>query len=208
MYAIVKTGSKQYKVAAGDFINIEKIDGKVGDKIELETIFTSDAGKVNANPKTVVKTKVVVEIVDQFKDKKVIVFKFKKRKNYQRKVGHRQPLTRVKIISVGSEKATDKATDSKKTTASTKKSTTKKSVTKSDTNNKVEQKKTSSAKKEATSNKESNSKKETTTKKATTTKKEVSPKKAKTQKSETSSKKTVAFPKPKTQVKSVENKGE
>lgn len=124
MYAIVKTGSKQYKVSAGDFINIEKIDGKVGDKVELETIFTSDGGKVVADPKEAAATKVVGEIVEQFKDKKVIVFKFKKRKNYQRKVGHRQPLTRVKIVSVGDELAKDEKKAAPKKEATPKKEET------------------------------------------------------------------------------------
>ena len=101
MYAIVNTGSKQYRVSEGDFINIEKIEGEAGDKVELETIFVSDGGKIEADPSKAAATKVVAEIVEQFKDKKVIVFKFKKRKNYQRKVGHRQQLTRVKIVSVG-----------------------------------------------------------------------------------------------------------
>jgi large subunit ribosomal protein L21 len=104
MYAIIKTGSKQYKVQAGDFINIEKLDGEVGDKVEFEAIFVSDDGKVIADPKKAAATKVEGEIVEQFKDKKVIVFKFKKRKNYQRKVGHRQPLTRVQILAVGDDK--------------------------------------------------------------------------------------------------------
>ena len=101
MYAIVKAGSKQYRVSEGDFINIEKIEGEAGDKVELETIFVSDGGKIEADPSKAAATKVVAEIVEQFKDKKVLVFKFKKRKNYQRKVGHRQQLTRVKIVSVG-----------------------------------------------------------------------------------------------------------
>ena len=105
MYAIIKAGSKQYRVKAGDAINIEKVEGKVGDKIELEAIFVSDSGKIVADPAKAAETKVTAEIVEQFKDKKVIVFKFKKRKNYQRKVGHRQPLTRVRITAVGSEKA-------------------------------------------------------------------------------------------------------
>lgn len=101
MYAIVNTGSKQYRVSEGDFINIEKIAGEAGDKVELDTIFVSDSGKIVSDPAKAAATKVVAEIVEQFKDKKVIVFKFKKRKNYQRKVGHRQQLTRVKIVSIG-----------------------------------------------------------------------------------------------------------
>ena len=115
MYAIVRTGSKQYKVEAGDFLNVEKLDGKVGDKVALEVVFVSDGGKIEADPKKAAATKVEAEIVEQFKDKKVIVFKFKKRKNYQRKVGHRQQLTRVKILCVGDEVAKEKKKPAKKT---------------------------------------------------------------------------------------------
>ena len=82
MYAIVKTGGKQYKVAPGDRINIEKLDAEV------------DPAKAAA-------TKVVATVIEQFKGEKVLVFKFKKRKNYKKLRGHRQQLTRVEIKSVG-----------------------------------------------------------------------------------------------------------
>ena len=117
MYAIIKTGAKQYKVQPGDALNVEKLDGKVGDKVEFEAIFTSDGGKIVADASDASKTKVTAKIVEQFKDKKVIVFKFKKRKNYQRKVGHRQPLTRIFILSVGDEKAPEKKATKKATGA-------------------------------------------------------------------------------------------
>ena len=95
MYAIVKTGGKQYKVAAGDYLNIEKLDAEVGAKVPLTAIAVVDGAK----------TKVEAEVVEQFKGEKQIIFKFKKRKNYKRTRGHRQNLTRVKIVSVGSAKA-------------------------------------------------------------------------------------------------------
>ena len=82
MYAIVKTGGKQYKVAPGDRINIEKLD-------------------VEADPAKAAATKVVATVIEQFKGEKVLVFKFKKRKNYKKLRGHRQQLTRVEIKSVG-----------------------------------------------------------------------------------------------------------
>ena len=87
MYAIVKTGGKQYKVAPGDRINIEKLDAEVGADVEL--------------PAKAAATKVVATVIEQFKGEKVLVFKFKKRKNYKKLRGHRQQLTRVEIKSVG-----------------------------------------------------------------------------------------------------------
>lgn len=165
MYAIVRTGSKQYKVQAGDFLNVEKISGEVGDKVSLEVIFVSDGGKVTADPKAAAATKVEAEIVEQFKDKKVVVFKFKKRKNYQRKVGHRQQLTRLKVLCVGDEVAKEKKKPAKKaaakTTTAKKKTEAKPKAAAKDT--KAEETKpkktTSSSTKKATS----------TTKKTTTT---------------------------------------
>ena len=94
MYAIVKTGGKQYKVAPGDKINIEKLNVEPGDKVELEAICVVDGDKV-----------VVATVLEQFKGDKALVFKFKKRKNYKKLRGHRQNLTRVKIESVGTAKA-------------------------------------------------------------------------------------------------------
>ena len=103
MYAIVKTGGKQYKVAPGDKLNIEKLDAAVGDKVELEAICVVDGGKVELADAG--KTKVVAVVLDQYKGEKKLVFKFKKRKNYKKLRGHRQQLTRVQIESVGSAKA-------------------------------------------------------------------------------------------------------
>lgn len=105
MYAIVKTGGKQYKVAPGDKINVEKLEGQVGDKVNLTAICVVDGKNVVADPAEAEKTPVVATIVEQFKDKKKIIFKFEKRKNYARKRGHRQQLTRIAIESIGSEKA-------------------------------------------------------------------------------------------------------
>ena len=98
MYAIVKTGGKQYKVAPGDRINIEKLDAEVG---ELPVICVVDGETVEADPAKAAATKVVATVIEQFKGEKVLVFKFKKRKNYKKLRGHRQQLTRVEIKSVG-----------------------------------------------------------------------------------------------------------
>ena len=101
MYAIVKTGGKQYKVAVGDKLNIEKLDVAVGEKVELPAICVIDGDKVEADPAKAAATKVVATVIEQFKGDKQIVFKFKKRKNYKRLRGHRQQLTRVQIESIG-----------------------------------------------------------------------------------------------------------
>ena len=100
MYAIVKTGGKQYKVAAGDYLNIEKLDAEVGAKVPLTAIAVVDGDKVVADPAKAAKTKVEAEVVEQFKGEKQIIFKFKKRKRYHRLKGHRQQLTKVKITKV------------------------------------------------------------------------------------------------------------
>ena len=77
MYAIVKTGGKQYKVAPGDKLNIEKLDAAVGDKVELEAICVVDGAKVEADPAKAAATKVTAIILEQFKGEKQLVFKFK-----------------------------------------------------------------------------------------------------------------------------------
>ena len=105
MYAIVKTGGKQYKVAPGDKLNIEKLDAAPGDKVELPAICVVDGDKVEADPEKAAATKVTAVVLEQFRDKKKIVFKFKKRKNYKKMRGHRQYLTRVEIESIGAAKA-------------------------------------------------------------------------------------------------------
>ena len=105
MYAIVKTGGKQYKVAPGDRLNVEKLDAEVGAKVDLEAIRVVDGEKVEADPAKAAATKVVAVVLEQFKGEKKLLFKFKKRKNYKKLRGHRQRLTRIEIESVGSAKA-------------------------------------------------------------------------------------------------------
>ena len=100
MYAIVKTGGKQYNVAPGDRINIEKLDAEVGAEVELQAICIVDGDKVEADPAKAAATKVTAVILEQFKGEKQLVFKFKKRKNYKKLRGHRQQLTRIQITSI------------------------------------------------------------------------------------------------------------
>ena len=109
MYAVVKTGGKQYTVKPGDVLAIEKIPAEIGDEVELPVIFVADGDKIEADPEKAAATKVTAKVLDQFKDKKKLVFKFKKRKGYKKLRGHRQQMTRVRIVSVGSEKWTKPA---------------------------------------------------------------------------------------------------
>ena len=104
MKATIKTGGKQYNVGLGDIINIEKIDAKAGDKLSLTTICVIDGDKVEADPAKAAKTTVKAEVIEQFKDEKKVVFKFKRRKNYKVKNGHRQNLTKVRIVEIGTAK--------------------------------------------------------------------------------------------------------
>ena len=112
MYAIVKTGGKQYKVAPGTVLAVEKLDAEAGDKVELQAICVVDGDKVEADPAKAAATKVEAVILEQFKGDKQLVFKFKKRKNYKKLNGHRQRLTRIRVVSVGGETAPAKKTAS------------------------------------------------------------------------------------------------
>ena len=111
MYAIVSTGGKQYKVATDDVLNVEKIEGEVGTKIELPVLFLNDGKKIITDPAKLAKAKVTAEIVEQFKGEKVLVFKFHKRKRYRRTQGHRQQLTRIKITKVQATSRAKKAAE-------------------------------------------------------------------------------------------------
>lgn len=102
MFAVVKTGGKQYRVAQGDTIKVEKLDGEVGDKIALsEVLMVADGEAVTLGHPLVEGAKVEAEIVDQGRHPKIIVFKMRRRKNYRRKAGHRQPFTALKIVGIG-----------------------------------------------------------------------------------------------------------
>ena len=110
MFAVVRTGGKQYRVAAGDKIAVEKLAGEAGDTITLGDILLagegdtlSDAGKVTVS----------AEIIAQAKSEKVLAFKKRRRHNYRRKNGHRQQMTLLRITAVGDSKAEKKAAPKK-----------------------------------------------------------------------------------------------
>ena len=98
MYAVIKTGGKQYKVAEGDEIFVEKLEGAEGDKVEFDVLAIADDNGIQAGSD--LKAKVAGEIVKQGKNKKIVVLKYKAKKGYRRKQGHRQPYTRVRITAV------------------------------------------------------------------------------------------------------------
>ena len=99
MYAIIENGSKQYKVAVGDTVKFEKLDAEVGAEVEFNVLLVADeAGiKVGADANAF---KVTGEVLMQDKLKKIIVFKYKAKKNERKKQGHRQPFTAVKINEI------------------------------------------------------------------------------------------------------------
>ncbi len=99
MYAVVVSGGKQFKVGEGDVIEVEKLDGAVGDKVDLPVLMTVDGDNVVAGSD--VKATASAEILSHNKAKKIVVFKYKAKKNERKKQGHRQPFTRVKIVKIG-----------------------------------------------------------------------------------------------------------
>jgi len=101
MYAVISTGGKQYKVAEGQTLRFEKLPGEVGKTVTFnEVLLFTDGEKSKIGTPLVTTAKVEGTIVEQGKAKKVIVFKYKRRKRYRRKRGHRQPFTAVKIDSI------------------------------------------------------------------------------------------------------------
>lgn len=101
MYAIIRTGGKQYQVAAGDQLRVEKLAGEVGDTVEIDDVLlVADGDDVKIGQPVVDGAKVSAQIVEQGKDKKIIVFKKKRRKGYKVKKGHRQPYTALEIKDI------------------------------------------------------------------------------------------------------------
>lgn len=101
MYAIINAGGKQVKVEAGKYFKTEKINAEVGDTVEFEALLVSDAGKVSTGNPYVKGVKVVTEVLEHGKDAKLLVFKYKAKKNERKRQGHRQPYTKLKVVSIG-----------------------------------------------------------------------------------------------------------
>ncbi|HPD01874.1 MAG TPA: 50S ribosomal protein L21 [Eubacteriales bacterium] len=98
MYAVIETGGKQLKVEAGRYYKVEKLDLEVGAKIEFKAVMSSDAaGSVKTGENAAV---VTAEVLDHGKAPKIIVYKYKAKKNERKRQGHRQPYTKIKIIEI------------------------------------------------------------------------------------------------------------
>ncbi len=100
MFAVIQTGGKQYRVAQGDRLRVEKLPGEVGASVTFDKVLLVGGESVKVGKPLVSGAKVQAEIVAQGRDRKVIIFKFRRRKNYRRKTGHRQPYTELKITGV------------------------------------------------------------------------------------------------------------
>ncbi len=100
MYAVIKTGGKQYRVSEGQKVLVEKLPGQNGDKITLGEVLFVGGDSPKIGQPLVKGASVAAEIVEQGRGKKLIVFKFRRRKNYRRKAGHRQPFTALKIVTI------------------------------------------------------------------------------------------------------------
>ena len=101
MYAIIATGGKQYRVSAGAVIYIEKIDAAVDSTVSFDVLLVGNEGDVKVGTPVVEGVKVEGKVVGQVRGDKIIVFKYKSKKNYRRKQGHRQPYTKVEITKIG-----------------------------------------------------------------------------------------------------------
>ena len=101
MYAVIKTGGKQYRVAQGDRLRVEKLAGNVGDAITLgEVLLVGSGDGIKIGKPIVASAKVEAKIIAQDRGEKIIIFKFRRRKNYRRKTGHRQPFTALEITGI------------------------------------------------------------------------------------------------------------
>ncbi len=101
MYAVIETGGKQYRVTQGDVLKVEKLEANVGDSVTIEKVLLVEKdGSVQVGTPVVAGAKAVVKVVEHGKGDKIIVFKYKPKKNYRRKQGHRQPFSKVVVESI------------------------------------------------------------------------------------------------------------
>ena len=100
MFAVIRTGGKQYRVAPNDIIEIEKIAGKPGDIIQLSEVILLGGDRPKTGNPTISGASVAAEVIEQTRGEKIIVFKMKRRKNYAKKQGHRQGFTEVRINDI------------------------------------------------------------------------------------------------------------
>ena len=103
MYAVIETGGKQFRVQEGETINVEKLSAEVGEKVEIDKVLAVVNGdEIKIGTPLVQGAKVILKVLRQARDKKIIVFKYKAKKNYRRKQGHRQPFSLVLVEKIES----------------------------------------------------------------------------------------------------------
>ena len=118
MYAVIQTGGKQYRVANGDVITVEKLEGDAGATLAIEPVLMVNDGKATPVGAPVIEgASVTAEVVEQTRGKKIIVFKKKRRQGYRRTMGHRQELTVLRVLDVTGKPATKKKAAAKKPAA-------------------------------------------------------------------------------------------
>ncbi|MCR4781880.1 MAG: 50S ribosomal protein L21 [Lachnospiraceae bacterium] len=100
MYAVIKTGGKQYKVSEGDIITIEKLESEAGDKVKFEEVLAVNDGELKVGDPTVNGASVEASVLRNGRGKKVIVYKYKRKSGYHKKNGHRQSFTQVRIEKI------------------------------------------------------------------------------------------------------------
>jgi large subunit ribosomal protein L21 len=100
MYAVFKTGGKQYRVSQGDKLRVEKLSGNVGDTVTFNEVLVLGGETLKLGAPMVGGAKVEAKITEQDRDKKIVIFKFRRRKNYRRKNGHRQPYTALEVTAI------------------------------------------------------------------------------------------------------------
>jgi large subunit ribosomal protein L21 len=100
VYAIVKTGGKQYKVAVGDVVEVEKLDGAAGAALTLPALLVVDGTDVTSDAKALAGVKVSAEVVAQTKGPKISIMKYKNKTGYKKRIGHRQQLTQLKVTGI------------------------------------------------------------------------------------------------------------
>ena len=104
MYAIVKTGGKQYKVAVGDVVEVEKVAGGPGDSVALPALLVVDGGSVTSDADALAKVSVSGEVVAHTKGPKINILRYKNKTGYKRRMGHRQSLTQVRVTAIDTAK--------------------------------------------------------------------------------------------------------
>lgn len=134
MYAVVKTGGKQYRVSKDDILRVERLPGEAGDVVTLDDVLmVGDGGDVTVGAPKVDGAAVAAEIIEQMRDKKIIVFKKRRRQNYRRKKGHRQHLTVLKVTEILTGGAKPKPAAKKKAAPKAEKAAEKKDAPKTET---------------------------------------------------------------------------